>query len=125
MGALIAKVLACALAASVAANVALGWAYLGQRDKAVTQATKLDGQQTVTRQTEAAAQQCSEGVDTLAKAGEVRAEAASESRAQAKARADVHYQRADKVLAAPAPVPHDACLSAQVRVDEWLKERNR
>jgi hypothetical protein len=116
--------IAWVLAASVALNVALGMAYLGERDKATEQTTRLEGAGAEIQKTEAAAQQCSDGVDRLAKAGEVRAEAASENRKVAKVKADVHYQRADKVLAAPAPVPHDACMSAQVRMDEWLKERN-
>ncbi|WP_157667570.1 hypothetical protein [Comamonas serinivorans] len=122
---LIAKWLAVALAVSVAGNAVLGWAYLGQRDKATTEATKREAVSSDAERTEAVAQQCSDGVANLGQVAEARAEAASESRKQAKAKADVHYKRADTVLMTPAPVPQDACLSAQARASEWLKERKQ
>ena len=116
--------LASLLAVSVLGNAALGWAYLGQRDKAITQTAKVTEVRGEVAKTEAIAKQCSDRVASLDKQAKAAAEAASAARAQAQVQADTHFAKADKVLMAPPPVPQDACLSAQARASEWLKERN-
>ena len=112
-----------ALAISVAANAALGWAYLGQRDdttEARTALRDMEGQRDGVRQ---AASACSDSVDDLRELADKRAREAAPDRAAAASTAQGHNQRADAILATPAPVPGDACASAQTRVDEWLKGR--
>lgn len=111
------------LAISVAANAALGWAYLGQRDdttEARTALRDMEGQRDGARQ---AASACSDSVDDLRELANKRARDAAPARAAAVSAAQGHNQRADQILAAPAPVPGDVCASAQARVDEWLKGR--
>ncbi|MCT6720025.1 hypothetical protein [Acidovorax sp. K2F] len=112
-----------ALAISVAANAVLGWAYLGQRDETATAQADLramEGQRDGARQ---AASACSDSVDDLRELADKRTREAAPARAVAASTARVHNQRADEILAAPAPVPGDVCASAQARVDGWLKGR--
>lgn len=112
-----------ALAISVAANAALGWAYLGQRDdttEAQTALRDMEGQRDGARQ---AASACSDSVDDLRELADKRARDAAPARAAAASTAQGHNQRADVILSTPAPVPGDTCASAQARVDSWLKGR--
>ena len=112
-----------ALAISVAANAALGWAYLGQRDdttEARTALRDMEGQRDGVRQVASA---CSDSVDDLRELADKRAREAAPARAAAASVAQGRNQRADQILAAPQSVPGDACASAQARVDEWLKGR--
>ncbi|MBL7089520.1 MAG: hypothetical protein ISS20_11970 [Acidovorax sp.] len=112
-----------ALAISVAANAALGWAYLGQRDyttEARTALRDMEGQRDGARQVASA---CSDSVDDLRELADKRARDAAPARAAAASAAQGHNTRADQILAAPQPVPGDACASAQARVDDWLKGR--
>ncbi|CAN7411659.1 hypothetical protein LJR074_002609 [Acidovorax sp. LjRoot74] len=114
-----------ALAISLAANGLLGWAYLGQRDDTAVAKTALrdmEGQRDGIRQ---AASACSDSVDDLRELADKRARDAAPARAAAASTAQGHNQRADQILAAPAPVPGDVCASAQARVDDWLKSRNK
>jgi hypothetical protein len=112
-----------ALAISVAANAALGWAYLGQRDATATGKADLramEGQRDGARQ---AASACSDSVDDLRELADKRARDAAPARVAAASVAQGHNQRADVILSTPAPVPGDSCASAQARVDDWLKGR--
>ncbi len=112
-----------ALGISVAANAALGWAYLGQRDETTEARTALrdmEGQRDGARQ---AASACSDSVDDLRELADKRAREAAPARAAAASAAQRHDQRADLILSTPAPVPGDECASAQARVDDWLKGR--
>lgn len=112
-----------ALVISVAANAAMGWAYLGQRDDAAVAKTALrdmEGQRDGIRQV---ASECSASVDDLRKLAERRYVVAAPARAAAASAAQGHNQRADVILSTPAPVPGDVCASAQARVDDWIKER--
>ena len=109
--------------ASLAANAVLGWAYLGQRDETVTARADLrgmEGQRDGARQVASA---CSDSVEDLRELADRRAREAVAARAAAAGAARDHNQRADQILATPAPVPGDACASAQARVDDWLKGR--
>lgn len=109
--------------ASLAANAVLGWAYLGQRDdttQARTALRDMEGQRDGARQ---AASACSDSVEALRELADKRVRDAAPVRAAAASTARGHNQRADQILAAPAPVPGDVCASAQARVDEWLKGR--
>ncbi|BEP92495.1 hypothetical protein GmRootA79_08790 [Acidovorax sp. A79] len=110
---------------SLAANALLGWAYLGQRDataKAQTALRDMQGQRDGARQM---ASECSNAVDDLRKLASQRARDAASARTAAASAAQWHNQRADKILFTPAPVPGDACASAQARVDGWLKGRSK
>lgn len=112
-----------ALGISLATNAALGWAYLGQRDETTEARTALrdmEGQRDGARQ---AASACSDSVDDLRELADKRARDAAPARAAAASTAQGHNHRADQILAAPQPVPGDACASAQARVDEWLNGR--
>ena len=111
------------LAISLAANAGLGWAYLGQRDDTAVAKTALrdmEGQRDGARQ---AASACSDSVDDLRELADKRAREAVPARAAAASAAQGHNTRADQILSAPAPVPGDACASAQARVDDWIKGR--
>lgn len=108
---------------SLAANAVLGWAYLGQRDETTEARTALrdmEGQRDGARQ---AASECSDSVDDLRELADKRSREAAPARAAASNIAKTHNQRADTILATPAPVPGDLCASAQARVDDWLKGR--
>ncbi|WP_426304017.1 hypothetical protein ACN9MJ_13445 [Acidovorax facilis] len=112
-----------ALAISVAANAALGWAYLGQRDdttEARAALRDMEGQRDGVRQ---AASECSDSVDDLRELADKRTRDAAPARAAAASTAQVYNQRADVILSTPAPVLGDACASAQARVDSWLQGR--
>jgi len=105
-----------ALAISLAANVALGWAYLGQRDTATAA-------QTETKQADGVAQACTEGVKTLGTQAKKRhADAAPKIEAADKA-AEEAGKLAIQIISTPAAVPGDACASAQAALDAWWERR--
>jgi hypothetical protein len=108
--------LSVALAASMAGNVLQFEAYLGQRDKTV----KADAEAGKQRE---AADACTRGVDSLAKAATAQVAAAAAAAAAAKATAAKRAALADEILAAPASVPGDDCKSAQDRAARWLSRR--
>ncbi|CAN7491529.1 hypothetical protein LJR074_003370 [Acidovorax sp. LjRoot74] len=111
------------LAVSLATNAALGWAWLGKRDETATAKADLramEGQRDGARQ---AASACSDSVDDLRELADKRARDAAPARAAAASVAQGHNQRADQILATPAPVSGDVCASAQARVDSWLQGR--
>lgn len=110
-----------ALAISVAANAALGWAYLGQRDDTATAQADLRDMEVQRNGIRQVASECSASVDDLRKLAERRYVVAAPARAAAASVAQGHNQRADVILS--TPVPGDVCASAQARVDEWLKGR--
>lgn len=112
-----------ALAVSVAVNAALGWAYLGQRDDTATALADLRSMQGQRDGAREAASACSDSVDDLRELADKRAREAAPARAAAATAAQGHNQRADVILSTPAPVPGNACASAQARVDEWLNGR--
>lgn len=108
---------------SLALNAALGWAYLGQRDKttkAESAVTAMEQQRDGARE---AASACSDAVEDLRTVADKRAAEAKAARAEAAAKARGHNKKADSILATPAAVPGDDCRSAQVRVSDWLKGR--
>ena len=111
------------LALSIALNVALGWAYLGQRDKttkAESEVTAMEQQRDGAR---AVASACSDAVEDLRTVADQRAAEARTARAEAVAKASNNNKKADAILSTPAAVPGDDCRSAQVRVSDWLKGR--
>ena len=107
----------------VAANAVTTWAYLAQRDAAAVAKTALHDMRDQRDGAREAASACTDAVDDLRTLADRRAKEAEEARRAAAKRAQGHNQRADAILAAPPAVPGDACASAQVRVDEWLKGR--
>ncbi|RYF64711.1 MAG: hypothetical protein EOO29_41850 [Comamonadaceae bacterium] len=109
--------------ASLAANAVLGWAYLGQRDDTTEAKTALGDMQGQRDGARGAASACSDSLDDLRELANKRAREGATARAAAASKAKGHNQRADLILATPAPVPGDVCASAQARVDDWLKGR--
>jgi len=109
---------AAALVVSLAANAALGYAYLGQRDAAVAAGVK-------TEQATGAAVACSSGVDDLQKQAASRHAAAVPKIEAAKVAADLGNRKADVILSTPAAIPGDDCKSAQARVDTWWEAREK
>lgn len=112
-----------ALGLSLAVNGLLGWAYLGQRDDTTEARTALRDMESQRDGARQAASACSDSVDDLRELADQRAREAASARAAAASTAQGHNQRADTILATPAPVPGDVCASAQARVDSWLQGR--
>lgn len=104
------------LAISLAANIAFGWAYLGQRDAATTSA--VHEQHAV-----GVALGCSQAVEALDEQAEKRRAAAAPKIAAARVQAKAADKRADVILATPPAVPGNDCSSAQARVDEWWQRK--
>lgn len=102
------------LAASLAANAVLRW-------RAWASATTPPWLKPRCRACRASA--CSDAVDDLRILADHRGKEAEAARRAAAGKAATHNQRADAILSAPPAVPGDACASAQVRVDDWLKGR--
>ena len=112
--------LAGALALSLAGNAALGWAYLGQRDKtaaASVEVTSVTGERDAAR---AGVNACNEALEELRVLADERQKAAEPARAAAAATAARHNERADTILAAPPKVPGDDAASAQAQIDAWI-----
>lgn len=107
-----------ALGLSIAGNAALGWAWLDAREQAAITATQRDNAR-------AAASACSDATEDLRELADKRGIEAKKAQAAARATAVGRQQRANTILSTPAAVPGDACASAQVRIDGWLRERGR
>lgn len=114
----IAIALAIGLAASGVANMALGRAWLAERDAHLAAAGQLD-------QATGTARACSAGVEQLEKAARDRQRQSQPAIAAAAAAAGDHQVRAQQILSAPATVPGDACASAGDAIDAWLVGRVR
>lgn len=115
--------LVLALLVSLAANGALGWAYLGQRDKAAiakAEARDMLGQRDGARQ---AASACSDAVDDLRDLAAQRAAEAVKARQAATAAARPLERRADYTLGLQPKDPLNQCGSMQALGDEWLQRR--
>lgn len=111
------------LVASLLGNAVAGWAYLGQRDAATTAQADLSAKRQELAGVRGAAEACSTAVGELRTIADQRLLDADAARRVARSRAAEHNRRADEILAAPPPVPGDACASAQTRVDTWLRGR--
>ena len=110
--------LAALLAASVLVNIGLGRAWLAARDDAATAIGQRD-----TARADASA--CSDATDDLRTLADQRKAEANKARTQAMATAAGRNAHADAILTAPPAVSGDDCKSAQVRVHEWLKNREQ
>lgn len=111
-----AQVLALLLSLSMAANTALGWLYLGQRDTATVATTE-------TKQADGVAKACTEGVKTLGtQAAKRHADGAPKVEA-ARQQAEDAGRQAFQILTTPPAVPGDDCKSAQATVDAWWAGR--
>ena len=111
------------LALSVLANAALGWAYLGQRDKAAKASADLTHMQQQRDGARGAASACSDAVEALQEQAAQRAAAAAPARAAAAQTAQQSDRRADYTLSLKPRHVGDACASAQALADEWLRGR--
>jgi hypothetical protein len=100
------------LAISLAANAALGWAYLGQRDTATVATTE-------TKQADGVAKACSDGVKALSNQAAKRHKEAAPKVEAARQQAEDAGKLAIEIISTPAAVPGDACASSQAALDAW------
>jgi hypothetical protein len=119
------KALAAALALSLAACAALGWAYLRQRDQTTEAQQALRDMQGQRDGALLAAEACSASVQAAASAAADASRRAERAKAAAAEAGRRLRERADATLAAGPAVPGDDCASARVTVDEWLRDRGR
>lgn len=112
------QALLVALGLSVAGNAALGWAWVGAREKSATTLVERDNAR-------AAASACSDATEDLRDLADKRHAEAKKAQAVARAAATGRQQAANTILSTPPAVPGNACASAQVRVDGWLRGRVR
>lgn len=105
-----------ALAISLAANAALGYFYLDQRDTATVATTE-------TKQADGVAKACSDGVNNLGKQAVKRHADAAPKVEAARQQAEEAGKLAVQIISAPAAVPGDACASAQAAMDAWWERR--
>jgi hypothetical protein len=110
------QTLLVSLGLSLAGNAALGWAWVGAREKAATTILQRDDARAV-------ASACSDATDDLRELADKRAAEAKKAQAAARTAANARQQTANTILSTPPAVPGDACASAQVRVDAWLRGR--
>ena len=110
------QALLVALGLSVAGNAALWWAWVGAREKAATTIVERDNARS-------AASACSDATEDLRDLADKRGAEAKKAQAAARSAATGRQQTANTILSTPAAVPGNACASAQVRVDAWLKGR--
>ncbi len=110
--------LAWALGASVVLNIAIGVAYLDQRDTAAKATEQRDAAR-------AEAQACSAATDALQTLADKRQRDATTARAAAAKSARTHNQRADSTLARQPKDPSNSCASIQALGDDWLQGRNK
>lgn len=111
------------LALSVAANAALGWAYLGQRDDTTQARVDLSAMERERDGARGAASACNDAVEALQDQAAKRAAAAVPMRAAAVKAAQQSERRADYTLTLKPRHVGDACASAQALADEWLQGR--
>ena len=110
------QALLVSLGLSVAGNAALGWAWVGAREKATTTILQRDDARAV-------ASACSDATDDLRELADKRRAEAKKAQAIARDVATGRQKTAQAILSTPAAVLGDACASAQVRVDAWLRGR--
>ena len=110
------QTLLVALGLSLAGNAALGWAWVGARERSATTVIERDSARAV-------ASACSDATDDLRELADKRGAEAKKAQAAARLVANGHQRAAQTILSAPAAVPGDACASAQVRIDGWLRGR--
>ncbi len=107
---------AIALTISVAANVALGWAYLDSRDDVGVGKVKFEN-------AAGAATACSDATEDLRTLADKRKQDATSARAAAATKAMDHNKRADYTLGLQPKNPANSCASIQALGDEWLANR--
>ena len=113
---MVARTLTYALVASLAANAALGWSWLGQRDAATAARLQRD-------QARGDASACSDAVEDLRELADKRGQAATAARRAAASAAQDLAARADHTLRQAPSNPADTCASMQTLGDEWLQGR--
>ncbi|KQM78925.1 hypothetical protein [Xylophilus sp. Leaf220] len=104
------------LAASIAANAALGWAWIDARDARTVAEQQRD-------QARADATAASDAVEALEDVAKKRAAAAKPVQAAARAAAVAAQQRATQEIATRAAVAGDDYASVQVRLQRWEQGR--
>ena len=108
--------LAYLLAASIAANAALGWAWIDARDARTVAEQKRD-------QARADAMAASDAVEALDDLAKKRAAAAKPVQAAARSAAVAAQQRATREISTPAAVAGDDYASTQARLQRWEQRR--
>ena len=116
-------VLILALVSSLLGNLWQANVYLKQRDALVQSKAETVKTQGELKDAQGMASACSDATDDLRELADKRELAAVGVRQQALTVASKHSARADAILAKPSPVPDNYCESAQVLIDDWLKER--
>ena len=106
------------LTLSLAGNAALGWAWVGARERAAASIVQRDDAR-------AAASACSDATEDLRDLADKRGTEAKKAQALARTTANGHQQAAHTIMSTPPAVPGDACASAQARIDGWLRARVR
>lgn len=110
------QALLVSLGLSVAGNAALGWAWVGAREQAATSTLQRDDARAV-------ASACSDATADLRELADKRGAEAKKAQAIARDAATGRQRAAQTILSTPAAVPGNACASAQIRVDAWLRGR--
>ena len=118
-----AAVLILALVSSLLGNLWQANVYLKQRDALVQSKAETVKTQGELKDAQGMASACSDATDDLRELADKRELAAVGVRQQATTVASKHSAKADAILAKPSPVPDNHCESAQVLIDDWLKER--
>lgn len=106
------KTMAWAVAVLLLTNIVTGWAYLGQRDRAVTHEVR-EGTAVAT------AEICSKGTEDLGAAADRRHKDAGPARQAAADKNRQHQANAQRIQSTPPAVPGDECASARVERDTW------
>lgn len=114
-----------ALACSLLLNAAGVASYLKQRDVLVQARAQLGEARGDASEALEAAAACSASLDSLEQIASVLEQQRDTARAAAAVKAKGHNARADAVLAAPTPVPGDACASAAARFADWQGQRKQ
>ena len=122
MGKLI-PALVLAILLSLLGNIWQASTYLELRDALTSARAEItrSGEDLAGAQSLASA--CSDATEDLRELADKRELEAAGAREQARLVAAGQEKQADAILAKPDPVPGDTCTSAQVLVDDWLRQR--
>lgn len=113
------------VAASAAVFATLAGVVAFQRSQIDKKNAEIVALQLSLKQSQDAAQICSDSVADLRKQSDEREKKGLDAIEAAKANALKAKSKADKILSTPPSVPGNDCQSASDRVNEWLKDRSK
>lgn len=122
MGKLI-PALVLAILLSILGNIWQARTYLELRDALTSARAEITRSSEDLAGAQSLASACSDATEDLRELADKRELEAAGAREQARLVAAGQEKQADAILAKPDPVPGDACASAQLLVDEWLRQR--